>query len=172
MLFFLLFCQLSFLASFMISRAFTLNSLKEFKLVEEGSLLNLRSEAFHRRIAVLQSSLNQGMLCLFEGEVFGMVSFASEIRVSINCFVRFLLFGSCIHFWLKSVCNYSQFALFIFQWREPIIIVVYRGWRMKKNIYTSFYSFVRGRISVVCELDGGREVTQIAILTDNFFPWP
>ena len=39
------------------------------------------------------------------------------------------------------------------------------------KIYASFYSFVRGQISVVGETDWGRQ-RRIAILTRNFFSWP
>ena len=53
-------------------------------------------------------------------------------------------------------------------------------WRKKEElqnffikIYTSFYSFKRGQISVVYwrETDGGRQ-WQTALLTHNFFSWP
>ena len=46
-------------------------------------------------MAVLLSSLNQGVMCLFEAEVFAIVLFAIEIRVSIKCFVWSMIFGSC-----------------------------------------------------------------------------
>ena len=84
----------------MVFHAFALNSLKELKLMAMGSYLNLRKLALHRRIVVLQSSLNQSLLCLFKAVVFAMVSFATEIRVSVTCFVRFLMFGSCNSFCL------------------------------------------------------------------------
>ena len=41
----------------MAFRIFAQTSLKEFRLMEEDSLLNFRKAALHRRIAVLQSSL-------------------------------------------------------------------------------------------------------------------
>ena len=78
----------------MVLYAFAQSSLKEFKLVVVGSLLN----SFRRWIVVLQSLLKQSTLFLFEGEVFGMASFAIEIRVSVKCFVMSLLFGSSINF--------------------------------------------------------------------------
>ena len=82
---------------------FALSCLKEFKLMVVGSLLNLCRATFHRLIAVLKSSLNQGVLCLFKGELFGIVSFAIEARVSVST----LLFASCNCFHLRSVLNSS-----------------------------------------------------------------
>ena len=73
----------------MVLLGFALSDLKEFKLMVVGSLLNLRSSAFHMRIAVLLTSLNQGELVLFEGDVFVMAFFAIEFRVSMKCFVWF-----------------------------------------------------------------------------------
>ena len=55
------------------------------------------------------------MLCLFEVEVFGMVSFAIEISVSMKYFIWSLLFGSCTNFLLERVWNSSKFALLVFQ---------------------------------------------------------
>ena len=52
-----------------------------------GSLLNFGKADLNWRIAVLQSLLNQEVLCLFEAEVFTTVSFAIEMRVSVKCFV-------------------------------------------------------------------------------------
>ena len=78
----------------MVFLAFALSSLKEFRLLVKGSFLNLRRAAFHSLIAILHSLLNQGMLCLFEGEVSGIVSFAIAINVSVKCFIRSVLFGS------------------------------------------------------------------------------
>ena len=74
----------------MVFLAFALNSLKEFRLLVKGSFLNLYRAAFHSQTAILHSLLNQGMLCLFEGEVFGIVSFAI---VSVKCFIRTMVFG-------------------------------------------------------------------------------
>ena len=48
-----------------------------------GCLLNLRKAALRRQIAFLQSSLNQGVLCLFEVEVFVIHSFAIDIYIYI-----------------------------------------------------------------------------------------
>ena len=59
-----------------------------------SSLLNLYRAACHGWITVLQFLLNQSVLCLSEGEVFDIVSFAIEITVSVKCFVRSLLFGN------------------------------------------------------------------------------
>ena len=50
--------------------------------------------AFCSRIAILHSLLNQGVLHLFEGKFFGIVSFAIAINVSVKCFFRTVLFGS------------------------------------------------------------------------------
>ena len=52
---------------------------------------------------------------MFEGEVFGMVYFAVEIRISVECFVRSMMLGSCNSFCMQRVSKSSQFALFIFQ---------------------------------------------------------
>ena len=64
-------------------RAFALSTLKEFRLLVEGSLVNLRRAAFRRH-----SLLNQDMLRLFEGEVFSIVTFAIAIKISVTCFIR------------------------------------------------------------------------------------
>ena len=45
-----------------------------------------------------------------------MFSFAIEIRVSVKCLFRSIIFGSCIGFCLQRVSKISQFSLFIFQW--------------------------------------------------------
>ena len=71
----------------MLFLAFALSSLKEFRLLVKGSFLNLRRAAFRNLIAILHSLLNQGVLCQFEGEVFGIVSFAIAINVSVKCFI-------------------------------------------------------------------------------------
>ena len=54
----------------MVLRALALSSFKKFELVMMGSLSNLR-------IAVLQSSLNQGVLCL-------RVSFSVELYLLLR----------------------------------------------------------------------------------------
>ena len=68
--------------------------LKSLRLAVVGCLLNLRKAALCRRIAFLQSSLNQGMLCLFEVEVFVIDLFAIDINVSIKYFVWSVLSGA------------------------------------------------------------------------------
>ena len=60
--------RLGFLYIFFL--VFAQRSLKAFRLFVVGSLLNSRKAALCRRIAVLQSSLNQGVLCLFEAKFF------------------------------------------------------------------------------------------------------
>ena len=72
--------------------AFAQSSLKEIRV--KGSFLNLQRAAFHSQIAILHLLLNQGMMCLFEGEVFGIVSFATVISISVKCFIRTVLFVS------------------------------------------------------------------------------
>ena len=88
------FRQLIFLASLMVFLAFALSSLKEFTLLVKGSFFNFRGAAFRSMIAILHSLLNQCVLRLFEGEVFGIVSFAIAFNVSVKCFIRSVLFGS------------------------------------------------------------------------------
>ena len=78
----------------MVFLAFALSSLKEFRLLVKGSFLNLRRAAFRSLIVILHSLLNQGVLPLFEGVVFGQVSFGIVINVSVKCFIRTVLFGS------------------------------------------------------------------------------
>ena len=80
-----------------------------------GCLLNLHKAALHRRIAFLQSSLNQGVLCLFEVEVFVIHSFAIDINVSVKCFIWSVVLGSRKSFCSQRVLKTSQFALFSFQ---------------------------------------------------------
>ena len=80
----------------MVFLAFALSSLKEFRLLVKGSFLNLQRAAFRSLIAILHLSLNQGVLRLFEGEVFGMVSFASNMwglgicSISLSSFLSFM----------------------------------------------------------------------------------
>ena len=80
----LTFCQLFFLASFIGFLVFALRSLKALRLFVVGSLLNFCKAALRRQIAILQSSLNQGVLCLFEFEVLAIVSSAMEMKVSVK----------------------------------------------------------------------------------------
>ena len=54
---------------------FALIRLKEFKLVVVGWLLNLRRADCRSQITVLLSLSGHGVLRLFDGEVFGIVSF-------------------------------------------------------------------------------------------------
>ena len=70
----------------MVFLAFALSSLKEFRLLVKDSFLNLHKAAFYSQITILHSLLNQGVLHLFEGEVFGIVSFAMAINVSVKMF--------------------------------------------------------------------------------------
>ena len=74
--------------------AFALSSLKEFRLLVKGSLLNKRRAAFLSRIAILHSLLNLGVLRLLDVEVSGVVSFAIAFNVSVKCFIRTVLFES------------------------------------------------------------------------------
>ena len=76
----------------MVFLAFAQSSLKEFRVLVKSSFLNLRRAAFRSLIAILHSLLNQGMLRLFEGEHFGIVSFAIAINVLVKCFIRTVLF--------------------------------------------------------------------------------
>ena len=77
-----------------------------------GCLLNLCKAALRRRIAFLQSLLNQGVLCLFEIEAFVIHSFVIDINVSIEYFVWSVVLGS-----RKSFCSQkvSKVILFSFQ---------------------------------------------------------
>ena len=79
---------------------FALRSLKLLRLVVVGCLLNLSKAALRRQIAFLQSSLNQGVLRLFEVEVFVIHSFAIDINVSVKYFVWSVVLGSG-----KSFCS-------------------------------------------------------------------
>ena len=103
----------------MVFLAFALSSLKEFRLLVKGSFLNLRRAAFHSLIAILHSLLNQGVLCLFDSEVFYIVAIA--INVSIKCFIRTVLFGSLTSLLLHKVLNCCQSALFVFQQRGLLL---------------------------------------------------
>ena len=78
----------------MVFLTFALGSLKEFRLFVNGSFLNFQSSAFRSLIAILHSLFNQGVLRLFEGEVFGIVSFAIAVNVSVKYFIIIVLFGS------------------------------------------------------------------------------
>ena len=100
---------LGFLYDFCV---FALRSLKAFRLMVVDSLLNFRKAALCKRMVVLQSSLNQGVLCLFEVEAFAIVLFAVEVK----CFVWSMMLGSCDSFCLQGVSKTCQFVLFIFQW--------------------------------------------------------
>ena len=80
-----------------------------------GCLLNLLKAALRRRIAFLQSSLNQGVLCLFEVEVFAIYSLAIDTNVSVKYFVWSVVLGSSKSFCSQRVSKTSQFALFSFQ---------------------------------------------------------
>ena len=89
--------------------------MTEFRLLVEGSLSNLRRATLRSRIAILHSLLNQGVLRLFDGEVFGMVSFAIAITICVKCFVGFEHFESWTSLVLQNVLNCCQSALFVFQ---------------------------------------------------------
>ena len=104
------FFQLFFLASLISFHVFAQRSLKSWRLVVVGFLLNLRTTALRRRIAFLQSSLNQGVLCLFEVEVLAIDSFAINIFFGLRCSGLGRVFCS------QRVSKTSQFALFSFQW--------------------------------------------------------
>ena len=88
---------------------------ENFESVEVGSLLNFRKAVLHRRIAVLQSSLNQRVLCLFAAGVFAIVSFVIKMWVLVKCFVWSMMLGSFNIFCLEMVLKICQFALFTFQ---------------------------------------------------------
>ena len=109
------FCQIFFLASLMRFHVFALRILKSLRLVVVGCLLNLRKTALHRRIAFLQASLNQGVLCLFKVEAFAIDLFAIDINVSVKYFVWSMVLGSWRSFCLQRVSKTSQFAFFSFQ---------------------------------------------------------
>ena len=83
----------------MIFPVFALRSLKVLRLIVVGSLLNFRYEILGWRIAVLQPSLNKEVLCLFEVEVFAIVSFATEMRLSVKCFVWSMMLYSLNSFY-------------------------------------------------------------------------
>ena len=116
------FCKLVLLACLIVFLALALNCLNELRLRMRGSFWNLRSAAFRSWIAVLQSLLNQGVLCLFDGEFFGIVSFAIAIKVSVKCFIRTIQFGSWTSFVLHKFLNFCQLAMFVFhQWGGSVI---------------------------------------------------
>ena len=67
---------------------------------------------------------------MFESEIFG-----NEIRVSVNCFVRFLLIRSYFSFCFQRVLNSSQFILwFDLAWFYGISTLV--GYLMPNHLYT------------------------------------
>ena len=115
-----------FFVCLIIFCAFARSSLKMFNLLVEGSLLNLRIAAFRCWITTLHSSLNQGVLRLFMGEVFGMVLLAISINVSVKWSIMHVLFG----FWTSSpshkVLKSIQLALLVFQ-REGLLLL-WLGW--------------------------------------------
>ena len=78
-------------------------------------LLNLCKAALRRWIAFLQSLLNQGVLWLFEVEVFAIHLVAIDINVSVKYFVWSMVFGSWRGFCSQRVSKTSQFALFSFR---------------------------------------------------------
>ena len=86
---------------------FALRSLKSLRLVVVGCLLNLCNAALCRRITFLQSSLNMGVLCLFEVEVFVIDSFAIDINTSVKYFVSSMVLGSRKYFCLQRVSKTS-----------------------------------------------------------------
>ena len=71
----------------------------------------IRDATFRRRIAILQ-----WVLCLFEAEVFAIVSFAIEMRVSMKCFVWSKVLGSFQSSCLYMVPKICKCTLLIFQW--------------------------------------------------------
>ena len=99
----------------MIFLVFALTCLKEFRLLVKGSFLNLRRAAFLSQIAILHSSLNQGVLRLFEGEVFDILSFAIAMNISVICLIRTVVFGSRTSLLSHKVLNCCQSALLVSQ---------------------------------------------------------
>ena len=77
----------------MVFLAFSLSSLKGFRLLVVGPFINLQRATFRSRIAILNSLLNQGALRLFDDKVFGIVSFTIAINVSVKDFIKTVLFG-------------------------------------------------------------------------------
>ena len=135
-----------FIASLMVFLAFALSSLKEFKLLVRGSFLNLLRAVFRRLIAILHSLLNQGVLRLFDGEVFGIVSFAIAINVSVKCFIRTVLFWSWTSLLLYKVLNCCQSTLFIFQqgglllsWIGCVISSIMGKWSLPQGSSWTFH---------------------------------
>ena len=72
------------------------------------SFWNLRRAAFLSQIAMLRSLLNQGVLRPFEGEVFGIVSFAIAIDISVKCFIRTVVFDGLV--WFLCLMAYQLFV--------------------------------------------------------------
>ena len=85
------------------------------------------------------------MCCVCLREFFSLVFFGIEIRISMKCFVWFLLFGSSISFCLQRVLNSSQFALFIFQWESLLswrhcgILTMIEKWLLLQRLLLTFH---------------------------------
>ena len=118
------FCQLIFFASSMFFLAFALSCLKEFRFVIKGTFLNLRTAAFRSLIAILHLLLNQSVLRLFEDAVFGIVSFAIAINVTVKCYIRSVLFESWNSLLLHKGLNCCQSALFVSQQEDLLLSLI------------------------------------------------
>ena len=117
-------CQLIFLTNLIVFQAFALSNLNESRLLVEGLLLNLQRAALRSQIAILHSLLNQGVLCLFDGEVFGMVSFAIVISVCVKCFNGAEHFEWWTSLVLHNVLNCCQSTLFVFQQGDLLLSLI------------------------------------------------
>ena len=130
----------------MVFLAFALSNLKDFRFLVKGSFLNLQRAAFRSLIAILHSLLNQGVLRLFEGEVFGIVLFAIVINISVKCFIRTVLFGSWSGLLLHKILNCFQSTLFVFQqgglllsWIGCVISSIMGKWSLPQGSSWTFH---------------------------------
>ena len=87
------FSPIFFFTSLDILRAFVQCRLYSIKLLVVGSLLNFHTAAFLRLIAFLQSSLNCGLVFLFDVVFLGMNSSAIDIYASVISSVGEVLFS-------------------------------------------------------------------------------
>ena len=94
------------------------------------------------------------MLHLFESEVFDLVSFAIEIRVSVKCFVRYLLLGSCISFCWQKVLNTSHGCFIYFLMREFIIMNWLWTFKVDREVVATT-KIIMDLLFIVCRITYG-----------------
>ena len=147
---FIWFCQLISLVSLMVFLDFSLSNLTEFRLLVKGYFLILRRAAFCSLIAILHSLLNQGVLRLFSGVVFAIVSCATAINISVKCYIRTILFGSWTSLLLRKVFILLPISLFCFPAGSSVDVDLLLGYvlpnadRDSSRSYVSIFVWVLG----------------------------